>query len=120
MALAWRLHEKISALREELHKVQTERDFFRDLHALSLKERRQAEEKHAEEIQRLQSTGETLELRHRSYKLLVEYYTQAALPFNAATFLEQRRRLLQHLIIQKQKGVSIARVSVDEIAFLFR
>jgi hypothetical protein len=115
-----RLQHKIRALRDELHKAEAERDVYRELHARSVEELHRAIDRSPAEWQRLHGEAESMEIRHRAYKLLVQHYVRAGTPIDQAVFSEQRRRVQQHILFQRRKGIPIRQISVDDIAFLLR
>ncbi len=78
MAQTLKLQQKIRALRDELHHAEAERDVYRELHARTVDELHQAVDRSPAEMKRLRAETETLQIRHRSYKLLVQHYMRAA------------------------------------------
>jgi len=115
-----RLQHKIRALRDELHKAEAERDVYRELHARTVEELHRAIDRSPAEFKRLHTENESLEIRHRACKLLIQHYARIGMKIDASAFARQRRRVQQHLLFQRRKGMPIAEISVDDIAFLLR
>jgi len=110
--------QEVRALREELRKAQQEVDRYRGMHARVVVGMRQLEEDHAAELSRLQTENEMLLLRHRVYKLLAEHYAVAALRFEPDTFAGHRDKVLQHILFQRRKGVTLEEMTSTDVAFL--
>lgn len=115
-----KLQHKIMALRDELHRAEAERDMYRDLHARTVDELNHTLDLSPAEWQRLRADNETLQIRHRAYKLLVQHYARAGTPIDPATFAEQRSRVQQHILFQRRKGIPVSVITADDIAFLLR
>lgn len=115
-----KLQHKIRALRDELHKAEAERDMYRDLHARTVDELQHALDLSPAEWKRVRAETETLQIRHRAYKLLVQHYARAGTPIDAAVFAEQRSRVQQHILFQRRKGIPVSQIQVEDIAFLLR
>ncbi|CAM3668575.1 hypothetical protein [Cupriavidus plantarum] len=115
-----KLQRKILALREELHRAEAERDLYRDLHARTVDELNQTLDLSPAEWQRLRAESETLQIRHRAYKLLVQHYARTGAVIEPALFADQRSRVQQHILFQRRKGIPVAVITVDDIAFLLR
>ena len=120
MAQTLKLQQKIRALRDELHHAEAERDVYRELHARTVDELHQAVDRSPAEMKRLRIETETLQIRHRAYKLLVQHYMRAGTPIDPAVFAEQRSRVQQHILFQRRRGIPVAQIGVDDIAFLLR
>lgn len=118
VGMTLKLQRKIRTLRERLRTTQAELDRYRDLHAHAMAALRQTEVAGPEDTGRLRADSEALQMRHRAYKLLVEHYARAGIPIDRAVFARQRRRVLQHLLFQHGRGVAVAKIRVDDIAFL--
>ncbi len=115
-----KLQRKIMALREELHRAEAERDLYRDLHSRTVDELNHTLDLSPAEWQRLRADNETLQIRHRAYKLLVQHYARSGTPVDAATFAEQRGRVQQHILFQRRKGIPVSVITADDIRFLLR
>ncbi|CAG2152292.1 hypothetical protein LMG19282_04158 [Cupriavidus campinensis] len=115
-----KLQHKIMALRDELHRAEAERDLYRDLHARTLDELNHTLDLSPAEWQRLRAENETLLIRHRAYKLLVQHYARSGMPVDPAVFAEQRSRVQQHILFQRRKGIPVSVIAVEDIAFLLR
>ena len=113
-----KLMQEVRALREELRRAHTEIDRYRGMHARVVVGMRQLEEDHSAEMARLQADNEMLLVRHRVYKLLAEHYGVSALRLDAAAFAEHRDRVLEHVLFQRRKGVSVTKIAASEVAFL--
>ena len=115
-----KLQHKITALRDELHRVEAERDMYRDMHARTVDELNHTLDLSPAEWQRLRADTEMLQIRHRAYKLLVQHYARAGTPIDPAAFSEQRSRVQQHILFQRRKGIPVSVITADDIAFLLR
>jgi hypothetical protein len=115
-----KLQRKIRDLRDELHKMEAERDVYRELHARTVDELHQAVDRSPAEIKRLRAETEALQIRHRAYKLLVQHYARLGVSIDPTVFSEQRSRVQQHILFQRRKGVPVSQITVDDIAFLLR
>jgi len=115
-----KLQQKIRTMRDELHRVEAERDIYRDLQALTFGEFQHAIDTSPAEWKRLRAEARALQIRRCAYKLLVEHYARTGSPIDLATFSAQRGRLQQHFMILLRKGRPITLVSADDIAFLLR
>ncbi|WP_316151950.1 hypothetical protein [Cupriavidus sp. BIC8F] len=115
-----KLQHKIRALRDELHQMGAERDVYRELHARTVEELHQAIDRSPAEIRRLRAETEAMQVRHRAYKLLVQHYMRLGTPIDPAAFAEQRSRVQQHILFQRRKGIPVAQIRVEDIAFLLR
>ncbi|CAG2138380.1 hypothetical protein LMG26411_01550 [Cupriavidus numazuensis] len=120
MAQTLKLQQKIRALRDELHHAEAERDVYRELHQRTVDELHQAVDRSPAEMKRLRAEAETLQIRHRAYKLLVQHYMRIGTPIDPTKFAEQRSRVQQHILFQRRRGIPVARIGVDDIAFLLR
>ncbi|MGT2458152.1 hypothetical protein ACU4GI_35500 [Cupriavidus basilensis] len=120
VGMTLKLQRKVRALRERLRTTQAELDRYRDMHAHAMEALRRTESVVPQDTSQLRAEGEALQMRHRAYKLLVEHYARAGIPIDLAVFTRQRRRVLQHILFQQRRGVAIAEISVDDIAFLLR
>lgn len=117
---ALKLQRKIMALRDELHRAEAERDLYRDLHTRTVDELNQTLDLSPTEWQRLRAETETLQIRHRAYKLLVQHYARIGATIDPAIFADQRSRVQQHILFQRRKGIPVSVITVDDIAFLLR
>ena len=115
-----KLQRKIRELRDALHQAEAERDVYRELHARTVDELHQAVDRSPAEIRRLRAEAETMQVRHRAYKLLVQHYMRLGAPIDPAVFAEQRSRVQQHILFQRRKGIPVSQIGVDDIAFLLR
>ena len=115
-----KLQRKITALRDELHRMEAERDLYRDLHSRTVDELNHTLDLSPDEWQRLRAENETLQIRHRAYKLLVQHYARNGLAIEPAVFAEQRSRVQQHILFQRRKGIPVSVITADDIAFLVR
>jgi len=123
VSLTVKLQNKVRELREQLRKLHAERDHYRAQLAAAQRELKQARENapgNAAEASRLRADGEALQMRHRAYKLLVDHYARAGLPIDPVVFSGQRRRVLQHIVYQRRKGVPLAEIGARDISFLLR
>jgi len=115
-----KLQRKITALRDELHRAEAERDLYRDLHSRTVDELNHTLDLSPAEWQRLRAENEMLQIRHRAYKLLVQHYARGGITIDPAVFAEQRSRVQQHILFQRRKGIPASVITADDIAFLLR
>ena len=117
------LQNKVRELRAQLHETRTQRDHYRarlEAAQRALRPAREQEQDGAAEASRLRADGESLQMRHRAYKLLIDHYARLGLPIDPVVFSGQRRRVLQHILYQRRKGVPLAEIGASDIAFLLR
>lgn len=108
-----RLLRKIRLLRDELRKAEAERDVYREqlqrMIGMSL-----------DDWELSRSDAESLQIRHRAYKLMVQHYARTGAAIDPSLFAQQRSAVMQHLVLQRRKGVAIEDISVEGIAFLLQ
>ncbi|AOY98124.1 hypothetical protein BKK81_01540 [Cupriavidus sp. USMAHM13] len=123
VGVALKLQNKVRELRAQLHETRTQRDHYRarlEAAQRALRLAREQEQDGAAEASRLRADGESLQMRHRAYKLLIDHYARLGLPIDPVVFSGQRRRVLQHILYQRRKGVPLAEIGAKDIAFLLR
>lgn len=113
-----KLMEEVRTLREQLRRAQDELDRYRGMHARVVVGMRRMEEGSADELGKLQAENDALLVRHRVHKLLAEHYAITALRLDPETFAAHRDRVLQHVLFQRRKGVGLAQITANDIAFL--
>lgn len=110
-----KLHQQVRELKEELRKAYADLDRYRHTHARAVTNLRQLENENADQGSRLEAKIENLQLRHRVYKLMTEHYARTALRLDPATFALHRDRVVQHVLLQKGKGVPIPKIGLGGV-----
>lgn len=113
-----RLLHEVSELRDALQDAYTRLERYAGMHDDALAATKQVEAERAAERERDLHEMEQLSIRHRTHKLLGEYYALTVLGLDAPSYAKHHECVLHHVQFQHRRGVSVAQVQVKDISRL--